>query len=223
MSVLSNEFSSELAEGIAALGWAIDPNAQIKLVTYLELLTRWNRIHNLTAIVQPIDMVRLHVLDSLSVVGELLKPERHIQTLLDVGSGAGLPGIILAIACPALRITSIDSVAKKISFQAQAKAELRLDNFTPLQTRVQQLRIAQPFDAAICRAFSSLIDFADHCERLVKPGAPLFAMKGEVPNSEIDQLTQQGFGASVERLTVPKLDAERHLIILKTRKQVNEK
>jgi 16S rRNA (guanine527-N7)-methyltransferase len=213
----TNNLSAILAEGIAALQLNVDAAAQLKLIHYLSLLSRWNRIHNLTAIDEPSDMVRLHLLDSLTVLGHITNAMQKdsCKTLLDIGSGAGLPGIVLAVCLPDLKITSVDSVAKKISFQAQVKAELKLDNFTPTQARIEQMRTKEPFDAAICRAFSSLTDFVAHATRLVKADGKLFAMKGEVPISEIETLETKAYTSTIAKLAVPGLDAERHLIITK--------
>jgi 16S rRNA (guanine527-N7)-methyltransferase len=180
---------------------------------YLSLLARWNRIHNLTAIDEPIDMVKLHLLDSLSIVKPIV--DSGCETLIDIGSGAGLPGIVLSVVCPQLRITSVDSVAKKISFQAQVKAELKLDGFTPTQSRIEQLRVPKKFDAAICRAYSSIDKFIADSERLVQQGGPLFAMKGEVPMGEIAAAEKQGFSSRVMPLKVPGLLADRCLITLR--------
>lgn len=140
-----------LAQGIAEAGLPIDEQKQQKLLAYLTLMQKWNKVHNLTAVRDPDEMVTLHLLDSLVVL-----PFIDAKNLLDVGSGAGLPGIPLAICLPNLKVTVIDSNQKKVSFMRQAKAELGIENLEVLGGRVEDVGTSRKFDIVISRAFSDL-------------------------------------------------------------------
>ena len=195
----------KLHEGIQALGLSLPPGAEAVLTAYIRLLLKWNRTYNLTAIRDENDMVTHHLLDSLAVLPFL----DGVSTLADVGSGAGLPGIPLAIAKPTLQVISIESNEKKVAFQQQAKVELRLANLEVRRSRVED--VPATFSAAISRAFSDLTEFV----RLAGGLAPrLYAMKGVYPQREIEQLPAGWRVVNGPRLTVPGLDAERHLIIM---------
>lgn len=203
-----------LAEGLAALGIVVAEATRAKLLAYCALLNKWNRVYNLTAIRSPDQVLTHHLLDSLAVWPHL----QGIVRLADVGSGGGLPGIPLAIVAaelaPALSIVSVETVGKKASFQQQARIELGLSNFTVENTRVEQLEPAEPFDAVISRAFAELADFVRLAGALCPPGARLLAMKGQYPADEIARLPAGWRVVSAQPLTVPGLDAERHLITL---------
>ncbi|MCB1956286.1 MAG: 16S rRNA (guanine(527)-N(7))-methyltransferase RsmG [Rhodocyclaceae bacterium] len=199
-----------LAQGVEALGLDLGPAAQARLLAYARLLLKWNRVYNLTAIRNPSEVVSHHLLDSLSVLPWI----DSVVRLADVGSGGGLPGIPLAIARPDLQVVSVEAVGKKASFQQQARIELGLDNFQPVHGRIED----QPggeFDAVISRAFADVGDFVRLSLPMLAPGGRLLAMKGAFPDEELASLPG---GLRVERsveLTVPFLDARRHLIILK--------
>ena len=199
----------QLAAGIAALGLALPEGAEVKLLTYLALLDKWNRVYNLTAVRDAERMVSHHLLDSLAAV-----PFFQGERVLDVGSGGGLPGIPLAIARPELQVTLIDSIAKKTAFLLQAKAELGLGNLTVVTGRVEDYRPAGGFDVITSRAFSDLREFVALTRHLLKRGGCWLAMKGLYPNEEIAQLPPGvKVGADYE-LVVPGLDATRHMIVL---------
>lgn len=202
-----------LQRGLTALGLVLPAAAQARLLAFADLLIKWNRTYNLTAIRDPRQVITHHLLDSLAVLPHL----GGVQTLADVGSGGGLPGIPLAIARPELAVTSIETVSKKASFQQQARIELGLANFQPLCARVEKVQPEKPFDAVISRAFSELADFVRLTAHLVGPQGRLYAMKGVYPEAEIAALPAAW---AVERsvpLQVPELDAERHLIVLQQR------
>ncbi|MFN3984655.1 MAG: 16S rRNA (guanine(527)-N(7))-methyltransferase RsmG [Rhodocyclaceae bacterium] len=201
-----------LDSGLAALGLALPDSAREQLMDYAALLLKWNRVYNLTAIRDPAQALTHHLLDSLAVVPHL----RAVTTLADVGSGGGLPGIPLAIACPALSITSIETVGKKASFQQQVRIELGLANFTVVSDRVENVRPVAPFDAVISRAFSSLADFVALTGHLLGDGGRFYAMKGVYPADEIAALPKGLRLLEHIPLDVPGLDAERNLLILGT-------
>lgn len=198
----------KLAEGLLQQGISLEAKKQQKLLEYLALLERWNKVHNLTAVRDPSDMVTLHLLDSLSVL-------THIEhgRLLDVGSGAGLPGIPLAIARPDLDVTVMDSNHKKASFLRQAKATLGLDNLTVHCGRVEEFKPAAPFDMIISRAFSEIAEFLRLTRHLLASNGVWLAMKGVYPDEELAGLS--GVESEVLPLQVAGLEAQRHLVILK--------
>lgn len=172
------------------------------------LITKWNRVYNLTAIRNPDEMWRLHIVDSLS-----LAPHLPAGRLLDVGSGAGLPGLPLAIVRPDLAVASVDSVEKKIAFQRQAAAELGLRNHRAIHGRVERLA-EPPFPAITSRAFSSLADFVSLTAGLLADGGAWYAMKGENPQDEIAALPPQ-HRCETHPLDVPGLEAARHLVVIR--------
>lgn len=198
----------KLAQGLAALPPALDDNVRQKLLDYLALLEKWNKVHNLTAVRDPMDMVTLHLLDSLSVL-----PYIHGERLLDVGSGAGLPGIPLALALPELQVTVLDSSHKKASFLRQAKAVLGIANLTVVCGRVEQFQPPAKFDVIISRAFSDLAEFVRLTRHLRAYTGVWLAMKGVHPYDELARI--EGLVAEVLPLQVPGLDAQRHLVTLK--------
>lgn len=187
------------------MGLSLPDGVEDKLRAYLALLSKWNRTYNLTAIREPGQMVTHHVLDSLAVLPCL----GDAKTVVDVGSGAGLPGLILAACRPDLRVTSVEAVQKKVAFQQQAKIELGLANASIHGGRVETLRGS--FDAAISRAFAELADFVRLAGHLT---TRLLAMKGAYPRDEIDRLPAGWRVIETVKLVVPGLDAERHLIVM---------
>ena len=202
--------SKQLRAGIAELGLKLPAQAEEKLLAYLALLAKWNRTYNLTAVRDEEAMVSHHLLDSLAVLPQL----EGIAALADVGSGGGLPGIPLALARPDLRVTLIESSHKKASFLQQAKIELKLDNVSIYCGRVEQATGLSPFEAVISRAFSELTEFAALAGHLLAPGGRLLAMKGVLPQDEIDRLPAGWRLVRSVPLVVPGLSAERHLILI---------
>lgn len=207
--------AAQLADGIAALGIALPQETADRLLAFGELLLKWNKVYNLTAIRSPQEVITHHLLDSLAVLPHLA----HVGRLVDVGSGGGLPGVVLAIVRPELTVSSIETVGKKASFQQQAKIELGLANFGVLNKRVEQVRAdALPGGAAegvISRAFSSLADFVGLSGHLVAEGGALYAMKGVNPAGEVVALPAGWRVAETRALAVPGLDAERHLLVIR--------
>ncbi|MBS1187914.1 MAG: rRNA ((527)-N(7))-methyltransferase RsmG [Burkholderiaceae bacterium] len=199
-----------LADGIAQLPFALADAQQEKLLDYLALLSKWNGVYNLTAVRNPEQMVAQHLLDSLAVVPAFAQ----VKSVLDVGSGGGLPGIVLAIARPEMKVSLIDTVQKKTAFLTQAKAELGLANVTVHAGRVETLPAEEKFDAITSRAFASLADFVSLSSHLLAPGGCFIALKGVVPEDEIVALPAGWKVAEIRPVTVPALQAERHLIFL---------
>lgn len=212
---LQETLKAKLQAGLLEMGLHISDDKQDKLIAYLLLIDKWNKVHNLTAIRDPLTMVTLHLLDSLSVLPhvQLLAP----KTLLDVGAGAGLPSIPLAICLPDLQVTAIDSVLKKTSFMRQVKGELALTNFQVEYGRVEVLKAKQPFDVVISRAFSEIALFIKLTKHVLAEGGLWLAMKGVVPNHEFENQDFKKIGITpgkIEVLKVAGLDAERHLVFL---------
>ncbi len=203
--------ATQLERGLDAMGLALDAAARAKLVAYLELIGKWNKVHNLTAVREPAQMVVLHLLDSLSVLPHVA----HARTLLDVGTGAGLPGIPIAIARPDLAVTLLDSSHKKATFLRQAKAELALANVEVACERVENWHPPAPFDAVVSRAFAELADFVTQSGHLLAPGGTMLAMKGVYPFEEIARIPSTHRVESVVALAVPTLEAQRHLVLMK--------
>jgi 16S rRNA (guanine527-N7)-methyltransferase len=199
-----------LARGVGTLGIRLPAGATEKLLRYLELLGKWNRTYNLTAIRDPLEMVSHHLLDSLAVLPHL--PMRRNDSLADVGSGGGAPGIPLAIARPEWRVTLNDASEKKTAFLRQAAIELGLPNVQIQEGRVESWTPAAGFAVVISRAFADLADFVRACRHLVAPGGCLAAMKGVYPEAELGKLPP-GYCTRVVPLTVPALNAERHLVL----------
>lgn len=198
----------KLRDGLAELGLDLDATAHARLLDYLALLEKWNRVYNLTAIVEPERMLSHHLLDSLAVL-----PHVDADRLLDVGSGGGLPGIPLALARPSLRVTLLESSHKKAAFLQQAVIELRLTNVETVQARAQDYRPASRFPRIISRALSDLAQFVRLTDHLLAEGGQWLAMKGVYPHEEIAQLECARLIRDV-RLRVPGLAAERHLVFL---------
>ncbi|SED54922.1 16S rRNA m(7)G-527 methyltransferase [Burkholderia sp. WP9] len=203
-----------LTEGVRELGLDLSDTQLGKLLDYVALLSKWNAVYNLTAIRDPRQMLIQHILDSLSIVPHLvpLGP----SSVLDVGSGGGLPGIVLAIVLPDWTVTVNDIVHKKTAFQAQAKAELGLANFSVVTGRVETLQpgaeVPAKFDVIVSRAFAELADFVTLARHLVAEQGAIWAMKGVRPDGEIERLPAGAHVEQVIRLNVPSLVAERHLI-----------
>ncbi|MHA6820197.1 16S rRNA (guanine(527)-N(7))-methyltransferase RsmG [Ralstonia pseudosolanacearum] len=209
---------SELEAGARALGLPLDGAQLDRLLAYQVLLAKWNRVYNLTAIRDAGDMLTHHLLDSLAAVPRIAERVRRVQPeaprVLDVGSGGGLPGIPLAIACPDISVTMVDIVQKKTAFLTQCRAELGLTNAQSHWGHVEKLADAVGYGVITSRAFAELNDFVRLAGHLLAPGGRMVAMKGVRPDAEIARLPEGWAVESIERLTVPGLPAERHLVIL---------
>ena len=203
------DLSGFIDQTLATLRLAFTPAQRRQLVDYVGLLLRWNRVYNLTAIRDAAGIARLHIADCLAATAPIAgsRPQR----LLDVGSGAGLPGLILAIALPEAQVHLVDTVQKKCAFLQQAAATLGLRNVTVHHARVESLDPGLGFDCITSRALSSLGDLVAASVHLIAPGGVWCAMKGQVPDREIGALPR-GYGSRVQPLAVPGLDAERCLV-----------
>ncbi|MDR5755502.1 16S rRNA (guanine(527)-N(7))-methyltransferase RsmG [Caballeronia sp. LZ035] len=206
--------AATLDNGAAELSLSLSPEQKQKLLDYVALLGKWNAVYNLTAIRDPEQMMIQHILDSLAIVPAV--SARRPSTVLDVGSGGGLPGVVLAITLPDVRVTLNDIVHKKSAFQSQVKAQLSLDNLSVVTGRVEALRpgveVAEKFDVIVSRAFAELSDFVTLSRHLVEVDGRILAMKGVRPDAEVARLPAGATVLGMERLRVPMLDAERHLI-----------
>ena len=201
------DLRTRLLQGIAELGIELRAAQIDHLLEYLELLVKWNGAYNLTAVRDPAAMVTRHLLDSLAVA-PLLQGERFI----DVGTGAGLPGVPLAIARPSSCFDLLDSNGKKTRFLFQVKTALALDTMAVHQARVESFQPSRPYDAVLSRAFASLGDMINGCRHLLAPGGRLLAMKGQYPQAELAALDDSVELLASYRLDIPGLDEERHLL-----------
>ena len=201
--------ASRLAAGVAELGVEVGPAAQDRLLAYLELMAKWNRVYNLTALRNPGEWVTHHLLDSLSVLPHVRGP-----LVVDVGSGAGLPGLALAMARPDWQLVSVEAVDKKAAFQRQVAAELALANVKVEGRRVEGVVLAGGADTVVSRAFSSLADFVNLTRHLLKPDGQWAAMKGRLPQEEIAALPAGVRVREVIELKVPGLHAERCVVMM---------
>ena len=196
--------------GLKAMAIEASAEQRQRLAAHLELITKWNRVHNLTAVRETSQMVVLHVMDSLSLLPHI----GQARTLLDVGSGPGFPGIPVAIVRPELQVTLLDSSSKKCAFLEQARAELGLANVRVACERVEAWKPPSRFDVVVSRAFADLQDFVAQSAHLVAPGGRMLAMKGVYPFEEIARVPPTHRVAGVIELDVPMLDAKRHLVAL---------
>ena len=211
---MHTDLRDRLQAGLTALGLSLFPEQQQQLLDYLALLGKWNRVYNLTAVRDGEDMLTHHLLDSLAVVAPLRRALSDIQTasprVLDVGSGGGLPGVVIAIACPEVAVTCVDTVAKKAAFIQQAAAELGLPHLRATHARVENLREA--YDVVTSRAFASLKDFVTWSRSALAPNGVWMAMKGRQPDAEIAELPAGVSVFHVEPIAVPGLDAQRCIV-----------
>ncbi|WP_439520703.1 16S rRNA (guanine(527)-N(7))-methyltransferase RsmG [Hydrogenophaga sp.] len=213
-----SDLRATLQAGLQSLQLELGAAQVDQLLDFVGLLQKWNKVYNLTSVRDPADMMTHHLLDSLAVVRPLLKQvgERPIR-LLDVGSGGGLPGVVIAIACPQIEVTCVDTVAKKAAFIQQVAATLRLSNLRGLHARVETLNaLSGPaYDVVSARAFASLLDFTRWSREALGPGGVWMAMKGKHPGDELETLASEGGAVDVfhvEPLTVPGLEAERCIV-----------
>lgn len=218
MSASTTEaLQARLREGAAAMGLELSAPQLAQLMEFLALLQKWNKVYNLTAVRNPQEMLTHHLLDSLAAVGPL---QRHLDSLsagtttplslLDVGSGGGLPGVVFAICCPQLQVSCVDTVAKKAAFIQQVAASLGLRNLRGIHARVESLQ--QSYDVVSCRAFASLLDFTTWSRAALAPQGVWLAMKGQHPQEEMAALPPQVQVLNVETLAVPGLPAQRCIV-----------
>lgn len=208
-----------LRDGLRELGLALSDIQVGQLLDYLGLIAKWTKVYNLTAVRDPQEMLTHHLLDSLATIGPLRRhAEGRAIRLLDVGSGAGLPGVVIAICCPEIAVSCVDTVAKKAAFIQQVAATLKLPNLKGVHARVESL--AGPFDVISSRAFASLADFVNWSGSALGQGGAWLAMKGKHPADEIAALPPAVQMFHVEQLTVPGLDAERCIVWLRRADEV---
>lgn len=216
---MSQVLRTQLEQGVQALKLELAPAQIDLLMSFMDLLQKWNKVYNLTSVRDPQEMLTHHLLDSLAAVPALL---RHVSSLrveegkrlplLDVGSGGGLPGVVFAICCPQIDVNCVDTVGKKAAFIQQVAAALRLPNLHGIHDRVENLKTRYPVIS--CRAFASLVDFTTWSRKALAEDGIWFAMKGKHPDEEIAALPADVKVFHVEPLQVPGLDAERCVIWL---------
>ncbi|EAS1402649.1 16S rRNA (guanine(527)-N(7))-methyltransferase RsmG, partial [Salmonella enterica subsp. enterica serovar Derby] len=197
---------NKLSRLLADAGISLTDHQKTLLVAYVDMLHKWNKAYNLTSVRDPNEMLVRHILDSI-VVAPYLQEQRFI----DVGTGPGLPGIPLAIVLPDAHFTLLDSLGKRVRFLRQVQHELKLENITPVQSRVEAYPSEPPFDGVISRAFASLNDMVSWCHHLPGEKGRFYALKGQLPGDEIASLPDNFSVESVEKLRVPQLEGERHL------------
>jgi 16S rRNA (guanine527-N7)-methyltransferase len=207
--------SKVLADGIKELALGLTDKQYEQLLDYLALLVKWNSVYNLTSVRDPLQMVTHHLLDSLAAVPAFAQA----ANVLDVGAGGGLPGIVLAIARPDMKVSLIDTVHKKTAFLKQVKAELELANVTVYTAKVQELQVERKFDVITSRAFADLSDFVNWSGQLLAEGGEFIALKGVAPADEQERLPAPWQVSDLKPLRVPGLDAERHLVFIKKSQQ----
>lgn len=209
---------SSLQKGLDGLGLDVSAEQQAQLLAYMDLIGKWTKVYNLTAVRDANEMLTYHLLDSLAVVAPLrrevaklvLTEGRPQLRMLDVGAGAGLPGVVIAITCPEISVTCVDTVAKKAAFIQQVAATLKLPNLKGLHARVESL--TRPYDVVCSRAFASLLDFTTWSQSALASHGVWMAMKGKHPDQELAVLPESVKVFHVEQLQVPGLDAERCII-----------
>ncbi|MGD8112658.1 16S rRNA (guanine(527)-N(7))-methyltransferase RsmG [Vibrio sp. TRT 21S02] len=206
MSALKAKLDSLLVQ----TGLEVSQVQREKLVGYVELLDKWNKAYNLTSVRDPQEMLVKHILDSIIVSTHL-----DGQRFIDVGTGPGLPGIPLAIMNPEKQFVLLDSLGKRIRFIKQVLHELNIENVIPIQSRVEEYQPQDKFDGVLSRAFASMVDMVNWCHHLPKEQSGLFlALKGQLPQGEIEQLPEWCSVTDIKALNVPELEGERHLVIL---------
>ena len=221
-----SDVEQTLRDGLRTLGLDLDDQQVAQLLAYLAMIGKWTQVYNLTAVRNPSEMMTHHLLDSLAAVPHLNRQVKQMDLengarLLDVGSGAGLPGVVIAICCPTVAVTCVDTVGKKAAFIKQAALELKLGNLVGLHRRVEQ--VTDSYDVICSRAFASLSDFIRWSADALAPGGVWMAMKGRHPTSEIDSLDRSIEDIEVfhvEQLMVPGLDAERCIVWARSTSEV---
>jgi len=208
------DLHSILASGLEALSLNLTDKQQQQLVEFVLLIDKWNKAYNLTSVRCPKQMMVKHILDSLAIV-----PHLTGENIIDVGTGPGLPGMPLAIAFPDKTFTLLDSLGKRVRFMTQCVHTLKLTNVTPVNSRVENHVGDKPYDIVLSRAFASLKDMLHWCEHLVDSDGQFLALKGQFPQSEIDEVSDHFQVTATENITVPNLEGERHLVWLRKTQQ----
>jgi 16S rRNA (guanine527-N7)-methyltransferase len=208
MNVTEKKDRDLLIEGLQRMDLKLSDQVIDQLMTYLNLVEKWNRVYNLTAIRERDEMIKLHFLDSLSIFNHM-----HVKNILDVGSGAGFPGIVLAITKPELKVTVMDSVNKKTTFMQQVKSELALTNLDVVNSRVEDYQPITLFEAVTSRAFSNLKNMMSLTQHTLKKEGVWLAMKSKDVKQELEAFEKNQY--TLIPLEVPFIDAERYLVILK--------
>lgn len=204
------DLHGQLTLGVAQLGLELSETQMNQLVAYVELMAKWNKTYNLTSVRNPKDMLNKHILDSLAVV-----PFIEAKNYIDVGTGPGLPGIPLAIACLDAQFTCLDSLGKRVRFMKQVVFELGLTNVIPVQSRVEEHNGSDHYDGVLSRAFASLQDMLQWCQHLINSSGEFLALKGQYPQDELTALPENISLVSAHKLDIPFMVGERHLIRLK--------
>jgi 16S rRNA (guanine527-N7)-methyltransferase len=219
---VSDSLHAALSQGVRSLALDLDDKQLALLLDYLGLIEKWNKVYNLTAVRLPEEMLTHHLLDSLAVIQPLRRQLRgrvpvagRMLKLLDVGAGAGLPGVVIAICCPDIAVTCVDTVAKKAAFIQQVAVTLKLPNLRGLHARIESL--TDGFDVISSRAFASLADFTNWSRAALAPAGVWLAMKGKQPADELAQLPPDVEVFHVEQLDVPGLEAERCIVWMRLR------
>ncbi|MCZ4296038.1 16S rRNA (guanine(527)-N(7))-methyltransferase RsmG [Vibrio sinaloensis] len=205
-----SQLRTQLDSLIAQTTLDVSEQQRDQLVGYVEMLNKWNKAYNLTSVRDPQEMLIKHIMDSIVV-------STHLQgeSFIDVGTGPGLPGIPLSIMNPDKQFVLLDSLGKRIRFIKQVLHELKIENVTPVQSRVEEYQPEERFDAVLSRAFASMTDMVEWCHHLPKTdGGCFLALKGQLPQSEIEQLPEWCSVTDIKALSVPQLEGERHLVIL---------
>lgn len=202
-----NKLSRILSEGLDKMKLVLTSNQQALLVEYVERIHKWNKAYNLTSVRDPEQMMVKHILDSLAVI-----PFIDGDRIIDVGTGPGLPGIPLAIAYPEKSFTLLDSLGKRVRFMTQCAYDMKLDNVTPIHSRVEEHEPEPHYDIVLSRAFASLKDMLHWCTHLVDSSGKFLALKGQYPEEEINDLDNAFKVTDIQALNVPGLVGERHLV-----------
>jgi len=207
---VSHPQAAALRQGLSALGLSLGDNQAAQLLAYLELLLKWNKVYNLTALREPDQVLTHHVLDCLAVIRPMTERLPALTTVLDVGAGGGLPAVVIALTCPHIQVTAVDTVAKKAAFIQTTAHSLGLSNLKGVHARVEN--VSGPFDLVTSRAFASLLDFTTWSRGALAPHGVWMAMKGRTPDDEIVALPASVAVDHVQALQVPGLDAQRCLV-----------
>jgi len=208
--VSNEQLEQQLTRGLAALGLELPAEVQQQLLRFIHLLGKWNKAYNLTAVRDPAEMVTKHLLDSLAILPYLEEGE-----IIDVGTGPGIPGIPLSLTRPSGRFTLLDSNSKKTRFVTQAIMELGIKNVTVVQSRAEAFQPGHPYDVVIARAFAGIKELLHWVQHLCTAGTRIIAMKGQYPEDEMEGWPAGFTCESVEKITIPGLQAERHLVLIR--------
>ena len=206
----NEQLEQQLAQGLVALGLELPTDVHQQLLHFIRLLAKWNKAYNLTAIRDPTEMVTKHLLDSLAIL-----PYVRGREIIDVGTGPGLPGIPLSLVCGNDHFTLLDSNSKKTRFVTQAVMELGIRNVTVVQSRAETYKPAHPYDVVIARAFAGIKELLQRVQHLCAPGTRVIAMKGQYPEDEMEGWPTGFTCESVEKIFIPGLQAERHIVLIR--------